>query len=256
MKQIIQKPIAHRGLHNIEKGVIENSSSAFEAAIKADFAIECDLQLTKDNKLVVFHDETLERVTNEKGKICELNQEKIINITLKNSSNGDKIQTFRQFLDQVSNRQAIALELKPQTGGRNKEFAKIVVKELEDYKGPIAIISFVPEILIAVKKCGFKGPTGIIVERFIHEKAQELLSRKQRFILRHLLHYPKTRFDFVDADHNALDLPAVKLFRALGFPIAAWTIKSQVEADEALKWCDQIAFEGFTPKKKSQNEEK
>jgi hypothetical protein len=154
-------------------------------------------------------------------------------------------------LNQISARQAIALELKPQTGGRNKKFAKLVVDQLKDYKGPIAMISFIPEILIAVKKYGFKGPTGIIVERFTHEKAQELLSTKQRFFLRHLLHYPKTRFDFVDVDHNALDLPAVKFFRALGFPTAAWTIKSQAEADEALKWCDQIAFEGFIPKNKS-----
>ncbi len=252
MKTIMQKPIAHRGLHDYNNGIIENSSSAFEAAISSRYAIECDLQFTKDEKAVVFHDETLERLTNIQGKISDISSKQATNITLKNSANNDKIQSLTQMLKQINGRETLVLELKMQTDGRNDLFAKAVAHDLKNYHGSVAIISFVPEILISVKKYGFRGSIGIIVERFIHEKAQQLLTKKQRFYLRHLLHYPKTKFDFVDADHNALDLPAVKLFRALGFPIMTWTIKSQVEADEALKWCDQITFEGFIPKRTSE----
>ena len=47
-KGIFNCPIAHRGLHDRTAGVIENSRSAFEAAIEAGYAIECDIQLTRD----------------------------------------------------------------------------------------------------------------------------------------------------------------------------------------------------------------
>lgn len=253
MKIIMQKPITHRGLHDYNNGIIENSPSAFEAAINSGYAIECDLQFTKDEKAIIFHDATLERLTNKQGKTSDISLKQATNMTLKNSANNDKILSLAQMLKQVNGRATIVLELKMQTDGRNDLFAKAVVHDLKNYQGSVAIISFVPEILLSVKKYGFKGPVGVIVERFIHEKAQQLLTQKQRFYLRHLLHYPKTKFDFVDADHNALDLPAVKLFRALGFPIMTWTIKSQVEADEALKWCDQITFEGFIPKQTSED---
>ena len=255
LKQVMSKPIAHRGLHDINKGIIENSASAFKEAIKYGYAIECDLQLTKDNRAVVFHDETLERVTEKTGKICDFNLSEIRKIKLKNSTKPDKIQSFEHFLRQINKKVAIAVELKPQSDeGRDDLLAKVAVKALQDYKGPIAFISFVPRILQAVKKYGFDGPTGIIVERFVSETAQKHISPFKRFILRHMLHYPKTKFDFVDIDREAFDLPAYHFFRALGFPTAAWTIKNQEQANEALKHCDQIAFEGFIPKESAQNE--
>src|SRR3954447_2744451 len=57
------RPIAHRGYHDRSAGRIENTLPAAEAAIAKNFAIECDLQLTADGEAVVFHDDTLERLT-------------------------------------------------------------------------------------------------------------------------------------------------------------------------------------------------
>ena len=66
---IVKTPIAHRGLHDDNKP--ENSLSAFKNAIKHGYAIEIDLQMTKDNKIVVFHDDTLDLMTTGNGKVSD-----------------------------------------------------------------------------------------------------------------------------------------------------------------------------------------
>ena len=64
---IVNKPIAHRGLH--DENIPENSLKAFERAIEKGFVIECDIHLTKDNEVVVFHDRNLKRMTGVEGLI-------------------------------------------------------------------------------------------------------------------------------------------------------------------------------------------
>jgi glycerophosphoryl diester phosphodiesterase len=59
---LVARPIAHRGLHN-KKTIIENTEGAFAAAIRGDFAIECDVQLSADGEAMVFHDDELDSVT-------------------------------------------------------------------------------------------------------------------------------------------------------------------------------------------------
>ncbi|MGE5389162.1 MAG: glycerophosphodiester phosphodiesterase family protein, partial [Hyphomicrobiales bacterium] len=65
------RPIAHRGLHDALNGVVENSIAAARAAIAASYGVECDVQRTKDGDLVVFHDDTLERLTSRDGRVCD-----------------------------------------------------------------------------------------------------------------------------------------------------------------------------------------
>ena len=247
IREVMERPIAHRGLHDSGNGIIENSPSAFKAAIEAGYAIECDLQLTADEIPIVIHDGTLDRVTEQSGRVRDISAGQATKIKLAGSKKPDRILSFADLLKLVDSRVAIAIELKPQVDGLNRKLAETAVEALKNYHGPIAFISFAPELLVHVKECGFKGPTGIIIERFVSEEAQDHLNWFQRFSMRHLLHYPRTRFDFVDCDQNALDMPAVRLFHALGFPLAAWTIRSQEQADQALKHSDQYAFEGFIP---------
>ena len=68
---ITARPIAHRGLHNRAGGIVENTPSAFQAAIDKGFAIECDVQITADGEAVVFHDFAVERLTGGTGKVAE-----------------------------------------------------------------------------------------------------------------------------------------------------------------------------------------
>ena len=66
----LRRPIAHRGLHDAERGIVENSVSAVKAAMRKGIAVEVDLQRAADNQPVVFHDMTLERLTNESGPVA------------------------------------------------------------------------------------------------------------------------------------------------------------------------------------------
>lgn len=243
----MRRPIAHRGLHDFANGVVENSATAFQRAVDADFAIECDLQLSGDNVPIVFHDDALERLTGQIGNVRDLSAGQMTHIELAGSSNGDRPMRFSELLHQVDSRVALAVELKQQHDGRNAQLAEAAVAALKGYHGPIALISFSPELLVFARKFGFKGPTGIIVEQFTSDAARKNNSDWQRFYLRHLLHYPFTRFDFMDCHHMAFNLPAVKLLRAFGMKTATWTIRSQEEADAARAHCDQITFEGFMP---------
>jgi len=77
------RPIAHRGLHDKTKGVIENTGSAATAAIEAGFAIECDVQLTADGEAVVFHDFTLDRLTEARGRLDAMNAASLAKIAMR-----------------------------------------------------------------------------------------------------------------------------------------------------------------------------
>lgn len=246
LRELFEKPIAHRGLHDAEKGIIENSSSAFAAAMEHGFAIECDLQLSSDNKPMVFHDYELSRLCGQPGQINEMTGARLSKTTLTGSS--DTIQHFSQFLEQVSGSEALFVELKDQLDGRNPALAKAAVDAAKSYTGTMCFISFSPELLINLRRFGFKGPIGIILYGYDTDWAKANMSAWQRFYLRHMLHYPMTRFDFMDPGRDDLELPAVRFLRKLGFPTSTWTIRSQQQADEALKHCDQITFEGYLPK--------
>ena len=111
---LFPRPVAHRGLHDRSKGIIENSASAFEAAIAGNFAIECDLQLSNDGVPVVFHDDTLERLTGQGGRVIEHTAAELGEIALTDSASGDRPQTFDAFLTQIDGRTLLQVELKHQ----------------------------------------------------------------------------------------------------------------------------------------------
>ena len=69
MKPFLQRDYAHRGLHSADKLIPENSMAAFREALNNNLAIELDIHLTRDNQIVVFHDETLDRICHVPGTI-------------------------------------------------------------------------------------------------------------------------------------------------------------------------------------------
>jgi glycerophosphoryl diester phosphodiesterase len=240
------RPIAHRGLHDRAGGIIENSRSAFEAAIARRFTIECDLQLSSDGEAIVFHDDALERLTGVQGFVRDRPAAELTTLPLLESSAADCPQRFPEFLDQIAGRTLLQIELKHQRDRKaTKQLAAKVAAALADYRGPTTVESFDPELLVAMRDCGFGGPLGIITHGYDNEKQE--LSNGDRARLRHLLHWPRTRFDFISCGFRDLGLPAVRLFRSLGVPVTAWTVRTREEAQVALAGADQIVFEGFDP---------
>ena len=68
---------AHRGYHNKEKLIPENSMAAFRAAVAHGYGIELDIHITRDGKVVVFHDDTLERMCGEHSKVEDYTLEEV-----------------------------------------------------------------------------------------------------------------------------------------------------------------------------------
>lgn len=248
IQTLFPRPIAHRGLHNRASGVIENSASAFAGAIAGNFAIECDVQLTSDGVPVVFHDDDMQRLLGKPGLVADANAADITTSPLLESRAGDCPQRFVDFLAQIAGRTLLQIELKHQRDAVGTQLlARSVAEALKSYEGPVTLESFDPNLLTAIRQFGFTGPRGIITYDYADASEDSHLSDEQRYVLRHLLHWHETRFDFISCSKDALELPAITFWRALGKPVTAWTIRSPSEAASASELVDQIVFEGFDP---------
>lgn len=239
---LIARPIAHRGLHDAKRGVVENTRSAFAAALESNYAIECDVQLTADGEAVVFHDDTLDRLATAQGPLIARTSAELTSITLRGST--DRIETLADLLGEVRGRVALIIELKSTWNG-NDALALRALQLLRSYPGPCALMSFDPD-LIEVLKCEPRIPRGIVAERVTRSQWQALpLAR--RLELRHLRHWQRTLPDFISFDAGGLPWPPVTQLRAAGLPVITWTVRSEDEAAAVRRYCDQITFEGFLP---------
>jgi glycerophosphoryl diester phosphodiesterase len=248
MTRLFDRPIAHRGLHDRANGVIENSRAAFEAAIAHGYAIECDIQLSSDGVPFIFHDDEFDRLTAVSGASNSLPIAEVTRLMLTGSSTGDTPQRLSEFLAQIAGRTLIQVELKQQPNAElTSVLAAAVAEHLRGYRGAYTLESFDPKLLIALRRERLGVPLGIVTYGFDEPAWDSELKLWQRVVLRHLLHWPWTRFDFISCRDVSLDLPAVRLFRARGVPVTSWTIGSPAAAAQALRAADQIVFEGFLP---------
>lgn len=247
-KPLFDRPIAHRGLHDRAKGVIENSFSAFEAAIAGGYAIECDVQLSSDGVPYIFHDDELGRLTGANGRSDQITIADVTALPLLGSARGERPQRFTEFLAQAAGRTLLQIEVKQQSSAEGTtKLAETVTQALSTYAGPQVIESFDPNLLVALRRAGYRGKLGIITYGYDVAEWETKLTPGEKFALRHLLHWPMTRFDFISCLDKDLNLPAVKLFRAFGLPVTTWTIRSQEAANAVAPGADQIVFEGFAP---------
>src|SRR6201986_4198539 len=101
---LFDHPIAHRGLHDRARGIIENAHAAFEAAIAAGYAIECDVQLSSDGVPFIFHDDDFDRLTSAKGPSDAMPIAEVKKLVLTGSSSNEVPPTFDEFLRQTEGR--------------------------------------------------------------------------------------------------------------------------------------------------------
>jgi glycerophosphoryl diester phosphodiesterase len=243
LEWLTARPVAHRGLHG--NGLIENSLSAAAAAIAANYAIEVDLQLSADGEVVVFHDDTLERLTVEKGPVGERTAAELTKIKL--GAAGDTIPTLADLLTLVAGRTPLVLELKSSWNGDTK-LAEKVATQLIDYAGPVAVMSFDPDIVAALKLHAPGLPRGIVAERWYRYTSWDFLSPGRKHALGLLLHLFRTKPHFVA--YAQFDLPAVAPLIArflFGMPLLTWTVRSEKERARVSKWVNQLIFEHIRP---------
>ncbi len=240
---LVARPIAHRGLHDKAKGVIENTESAFAAAIAHGYPIECDLQIAGDGEAVVFHDDTLDRVTSESGPVKARSTAELKRVAFKGAR--DRIQTLAELLEQVDGRVPLVIELKSRWDG-DVALAVRALAVLATYRGPYGLLSFDPDLIEALRLHSPATVRGIAADRAV-DRYYDFLPLARRLELRSFSHLDRTEPHFISFDYRELPYLPVAEFRAAGGPVITWTIKSPEAAAMARRNCDQITFEGFLP---------
>ncbi len=227
------QPIAHRGYHDLNQKVWENTLSAFSRAIEAGFAIECDLHYASDGVPVVFHDEDLERLCNLKGDVRERTSQELGLIAIGGTS--DKIPTLKKMLDLVKGQVPLVIELK----GREADdtgFVETVLEVLEGYEGKVALMSFDHWLLRDLKELNAPYPLGLTAggiqpeELAMHEKAMAL------------------GLDFISYYYADLPNPFITAEREKGTVIITWTVHDEEGRKQTFENADQMTFEGFDPR--------
>lgn len=235
------RPIAHRGLHDSAHGVVENTLAAARAAIAKNYAIECDLQLSRDSEAIVFHDETLTRLIGINGDIADYDAAELTSLHYRGAD--ACVATFADLLDAVASRVPLIVELKSRFDG-DERLSLRAAALAETYAGPLAFQSFDPQMLRQLRARRTTRPLGLIGEADYRAEDWPELDAATRDRLDDV---QEMQLDFLA--WNVHDLPHALPQRCAkqGLQILAWTIRSAADRVHAAKWADQIIFEGFEP---------
>jgi glycerophosphoryl diester phosphodiesterase len=241
----LKRPIAHRGLHDASKGVNENSASAVEAAIAKNLSIEVDLQCTKDDQAVVFHDATLDRLTDQGGSVISRSLSELTTIPLRGTK--DSIPSLRHLLALIDGRVPLLIEIKSKWNDDDRYEANIA-KELCSYRGPVAAMSFDPNCVARFRTLLPLLPRGLIAETFEDKQFWSKLTWRQRFTMRHLLTSAIAKPNFIAYDIRALPALAPFFVRSVfRLPLLTWTVRNESEKSRAMRYADAMIFEGIEP---------
>ena len=133
-------PIAHQGYWS-HPDAPANSLAAFEAACEAGYDIELDVHLSADGEAMVFHDETLERMTGLSGRLADHSAADLGRMRL--AGTGETIPRLADVLTIVGRRAMVHIELKTPWGEVGR-LERRVCEVLIDHNGPISVIGFNP----------------------------------------------------------------------------------------------------------------
>ncbi|MCZ8334631.1 MAG: glycerophosphodiester phosphodiesterase family protein [Rhodobacteraceae bacterium] len=238
-------PIAHRAYHDLAQGRPENSRAAIRAAIAAGYGIEIDLQLSRDGVPMVFHDETLERLTPRDGWLCDLTAAQLAEIPLKGGD--ETIPTLAEVLALVAGSVPLLIELKDQTlrmAETDGRLEQATAAALATYKGPVAVMSFNPHCIARMASLAPTLPRGLTTSAYDpadwHPLAPEICDR-----LRPIPDYDRTLSSFISHEHADLARPRVAELAAQGTAILCWTIKSPEQEATARRIAQNITFEHY-----------
>jgi glycerophosphoryl diester phosphodiesterase len=200
--------------------------------------------LTADGKVVVFHDDTVDRLMQGSGRVDGFRLAALEALPFKAGT--DHVPTLEALLATVGGRAPLVVEMKSSfKGDRSLEAAAAPL--LLAYGGPLVVMSFDPDSMAAMKRLAPTLPRGVVADRYTDLSEWGFLSAGRRFALRHLLSVPAVGAAFVAYDLNGLPSLAPSLLRAIGMPLITWTVRSPADRDKARRVADQITFEGFDP---------
>lgn len=241
----LRVPIAHRAYHDLGAGRPENSQAAIRAAISAGYGIEIDIQPSADGVPMVFHDYTLERLTDETGPIALRDASALASTQLKGAVEG--IPTLREVLSLIGGQVPLLIEIKDQDGAMGENVGALedaVARDLAGYSGPVAVMSFNPHSVAAVAEAAPNLPRGLTTSRYSAHHYPTLRSEVRRR-LRQIPDLERVGASFISHEARDLDSPHVAHVKASGLPILCWTIRSPEAETKAREVADNITFEGY-----------
>ena len=230
---------AHRGLHRRDKTVPENSLPAFERAAREGYGVELDVQLSKDGQVVVFHDDTLDRVCGVHGRVDAFDYSELKEMRLCGTE--ETIPLFTEVLAVIRGRGPLLVELK--NGPRNRELCEKTYAILSDYRGDVCIESFNPLIVAWFRLHARDLLRGQLAQPLRFYKGETSLATG--FLLSHGLMNFLARPQFI-AYKIGYRPPTIRLAAALGALRFGWT--SHEPRNE--KGRDAVIFEFYKPRVK------
>ena len=239
------RPVAHRGLHDAARGIIENMPAAAQAAIAGNFSIECDIQLTSDGEAMVHHDDVLGRLTEGSGALLGKTSAELKAIKFKDTP--ERMMTLGDLCALVAGRVPLVIEVKSHFNG-DRKLVKRMAEVLASYSGPAVGMSFDPDQVLALREIMPHLARGIVAEREYTATDWPEASPEQRRGMTHLRHAFRTRPHFVAYWVNELPAAAPWIARNIfGLPLLSWTVRTPDQRERAAHYTDQMIFESFVP---------
>jgi glycerophosphoryl diester phosphodiesterase len=239
------RPVAHRGLHDRTRGIIENMPGAAQAAIEGNFGIECDIQLTVDGEAMVHHDDALGRLTEGSGALLGMTAAELKTVRFKDTS--ERMMSLGDLCALIAGRVPLVIEVKSHFDGDRKLVARMAAV-LASYRGPVAGMSFDPDQVLALREAMPGLARGITAERRYEAADWPEATPAQRKGMLHLRHAFRTRPHFIAYGVDDLPAPAPWIARHIfGLPLLTWTVRTPEQRERAARYADQVVFEGFRP---------
>lgn len=217
---------AHRGLH--ARARVENSPAAFAAAIGAGMGIECDVQLTADQRAMVFHDWELDRLTGERGAVRSRTSDELGWIALRGSQ--DRIPSLRELLALVAGRVPLLVEIKSRREIDPAPLCASVCEDLAGYRGQVAVMSFDPRVGYWFHRHAPDRVRGLVVTE---ENDRGLVGT-----IRRRLALWRAAPDFLAYDVRDLPSRFAAAQRARGLPLLTWTVRTPALREVAGRYAD------------------
>lgn len=241
----LEHPLAHRALHDAQNGRTENSIAAIEAAIEAGYGIEIDVQLSRDDQAMVFHDYDLNRLTGQTGHVRKMDKVDLVQIDL--SAGGGKIPTLTETLDLVAGRVPLLIEIKDQDGVMGPNVGPLeaaVAACIQDYAGPLAVMSFNPYASEAFANLAPNVAVGLVTDRF-EAKDWPYVPEERRKALAQTPDFDRIGCSFISHNVSQLGDAPVQDLKKRGLPILCWTVRSAEQEALARQTAGNITFEGY-----------
>ena len=227
---LVTNLISHRGIHDNTR-VYENTLESFKIAIKKKYIIELDIHLTKDNKIIVFHDYNAKRMTNinlivEKATYQELNNQSILHIP-----------TLEEVLHLVRGKVPLLIEIKQNSKVGTLE--EKLMNILKEYKGEFAIQSFNIMTLYWFRK----HYPHILRGQLSYNYKKVKMNRIAKVLLKNMFFNFLTKPNFISYKYNELPIKKLKKYRKKGVILLAWTINNKDDFNKYKDYYDNLICE-------------